>query len=297
MDKKKLLQIKNGLLKCWIPIVILVAIYMIMAVFIFDVELEDVGIMLMFISIFAVPYFLLCIVLSLIIKIKGMPKSIKADGYNRELPFDYSPAIVSVLCDNYLEGLVDIEAVKINLRIKERKIEDTGYMPVLSQHELYIVKHWNKYSVNEFKKILYNDMEKMGLIKTKKVNEIVRFIVSSFVVVAIFLGIGRLVSMFTYSLVIIGIAFILMLLTLLFILPMYLAFADNVKIKQTELGKKHKIEWLKFKNFLEDFTLLNKKEKKSVILYKEYIPYSMAVGVGEKIEKEIFGDYWEELNQ
>ena len=294
MDRKKLLQLKEALLKGWVPVIIIATLYMIIPFFTSEREIYDISFIFLPILIFIVPYLILYLVLSLIIKIKKIPKIIKIEGYNRELPFNYSPAIVSALCDNYVEGLVDIEAVKTNLLIKGIKNASIKDIQNLSQHELYVWKRWGNSSVKEFKKLLYSDMEKLGLIKIKKVNEIVRFLTGFFVIIAISIGIMRINSIF-HSIIFGGIGFIFMLLSLLLILPFSLALFDNLKIKQTKLGREHTIEWLKFKNFLEDFTLLNEREKESVIIYKEYIPYSMAVGIGEKIEKDIFAEYWEEL--
>lgn len=295
MDRKKLLQIKDALLKGWIPVIIISAVYMTIPFFTSEIEVYDISFIFLPILIFIMPYLILYIVLLLIIKMKKIPKNIKIEGYNRELPFNYSPAIVSALCDNYIEGLVDIEAVKTNLLIKGIKNASINEIQSLSQHELYVWKRWGNSSTKEFKKLLYSDMEKLGLVKIKKVNEIVRFLTSFFVTITISIGIMRLGSIFNANIVFLGIGFVFMLLSLLLILPFCLALSDNIKIKQTKLGKEHTVEWLKFKNFLEDFTLLDEREKESVIIYKEYIPYSMAVGIGEKIEKDIFNEYWEEL--
>ena len=295
MDKKKLLQIKDVLLKGWIPVIVIAAIYMIIPFFISEREIYDISFIFLPILIFIMPYLILYIVLSLIIKIKKIPKKYKIVGYNRKLPFNYSPAIVSALCDDYVEGLVDIEAVKINLLIKGIKNTNVDQIQNLSKHELYVWEKWKNSSVKEFKKLLYFDMEKLGLVKIKKVNEIARFILSFFVIIIISMFIMYLDSIFNSDNIFLGIGLIFMLLSLLLVLPFSLALSDNIKIKQTKLGKEHAIEWLKFKKFLEDFTLLNEREKESVIIYKEYIPYSMAVGIGEKIEKEIFKDYWQEL--
>ena len=295
MDRKKLLQIKDALLKGWIPVIIISAVYMPISFFTSEREVYDISFIFLPILIFIMPYLILYIVLLLIIKMKKIPKNIKIEGYNRELPFNYSPAIVSALCDNYIEGLVDIEAVKTNLLIKGIKNASINEMQSLSQHELYVWEKWGNSSTKEFKKLLYSDMEKLGLVKIKKVNEIVRFLTSFFVIITISIGIMRLGSIFNANIVFFGIGLVFMLLSLLLILPFCLALSDNIKIKQTKLGKEHTVEWLKFKNFLEDFTLLNEREKESVIIYKEYIPYSMAVGIGEKIEKDIFSEYWEEL--
>lgn len=295
MDRKKLLQLKDALLKGWVPVIIIAILYMIIPFFTSEREIYDISFIFLPILIFIVPYLILYIVLLLIIKIKKIPQNIKIEGYNRELPFNYSPAIVSALCDNYIEGLVDIEAVKTNLLIKGIKNASITDIQNLSQHELYVWKNWGNSSIKEFKKLLYSDMEVLGLIKTKKANEIARFLLSFFIIITISIGIMYLDNIFNTSNVFLGIGLIFMLLSLLLVLPFSLALSDNIKIKQTKLGKEHAKEWLKFKNFLEDFTLLNEREKESVIIYKEYIPYSMAVGIGEKIEKDIFSEYWEEL--
>jgi len=234
MDRKKLLQLKEALLKGWGPVIIIATLYMLIPLFTPEREIYDISFIFIPILIFIMPYLILYFVLSLIIKIKKIPQNIKIEGYNRELPFNYSPAIVSALCDNYIEGLVDIEAVKTNLLIKGIKNASINEIESLSQHELYVWKRWGNSSIKDFKELLYSDMEKLGLIKIKKVNEMARFLLYFCVIIAISMAIMSLGRIFNANIIFSGIVFIFMLLALLLVLPFSLALSDNIKIKQTK---------------------------------------------------------------
>ena len=55
----------------------------------------------------------------------------------------------------------------------------------------------------------------------------------------------------------------------------------------SEKGKKEYKKILKFKYYLDEYTLIKSKEMESVVLWDWYIPYSIAIGSNKGFKKDI----------
>lgn len=108
--------------------------------------------------------------------------------YCRELPNDYSPAIVSILCNYQIEVYKDLPAVILNLCAKRYIdiVENNGKYSfivinnnedTLMQSDLYVlnwIKHIDTMSFDreKWKEIITNDAINIGIIEHKNINEI-----------------------------------------------------------------------------------------------------------------------------
>lgn len=262
----------------------------------------SIGMLAIFLGVYAILLLLPC----LIYNIRNRNKDIKIEGYNYEPPYSYSPVIASYLLNNNIEALVDARAVQLNLLLNGYiDLENNKYIHTskssedLSSNEIIVYNNINKnHSTIEekFLKQAYCDMEKDNLIKKRKP---LYQIVKTFGIYSVFAVIYYLLT------AILCIAFKDVrdgnILSFLITLPGYLViilgfpvsiflikYSLNKPYKRTKLGKEHAKEWKKFKNFLEDYTLINEREEEHYKLLGEYIPYAMSLGVADKIEKEIF---------
>ena len=62
---------------------------------------------------------------------------------------------------------------------------------------------------------------------------------------------------------------------------------DKIRLKLTSSGIKERNDWLAFKNFLVDFSSLDEKDLPEIVLWEEYLVYAVALGVGEKVLRNI----------
>lgn len=242
----------------------------------------------------------------LIYKIKNNNNDIKEKGYNYEPPYNYSPVIASYLLNKNIEWLVDSKAVQLNLLLNgyldidedNKYIKTTKSIENLSGNESVIYNNINKNLPTKesvFIEQAYCDMEEMNLIKKRHpfYQVIKTFCIYLIFVVIFYMMIGILLVKGIESIA--GLV-----LTFLMLLPFYIAIISGFPImlllikkslnkpyQMTKLGKDHAREWKKFKNFLEDYTLINQRIEEHYKLLGNYIPYAMSLGVAEKIEQNI----------
>ena len=187
--------------------------------------------------------------------------------YLREIPQEYTPAIASVLYDLSTETYRDYSATIINLCIKDYLkliIDNNSYQldaidketNELKQDEIYVyncIKDNNKFDEIEFRKIVFVEMEEMGLLEEvedaeNNNNEIIE---------------GQDL--------------------LLDIINLY----KTKKYRRTQKGEEEAKEFKALKNFIHDYTLIQEKEIDYYGVLEEYIPYALSLGEADFIEDMI----------
>lgn len=233
----------------------------------------------------------------------------KAKGYNYEPPYNYSPAIASFLLDEDIDFYQEFEAIKLNLLIKGyiKKNKNNKYISTdkkpdaLLWHEYCVYKEIiaenpkNKSEMDKkyFKYSLENDLKKLKLLKDEesddKRDEYRKGIIS--IGVAFLTGFIIVLTACTVATWEDNIERMLLPLIVMIILDVAgIVTLIKKSKKRTELGKKHSNEWKKFKNYLEDYTLINEKDEEHYKLLGEYIPYAMSLGVAEKIKRKFLDE-------
>lgn len=62
---------------------------------------------------------------------------------------------------------------------------------------------------------------------------------------------------------------------------------ENIDMYLTESAKNELKKWIRFKKFIEEYTLLKEKRLEEIILYERYIPYAMVLDVNKKYSEEL----------
>ena len=65
----------------------------------------------------------------------------------------------------------------------------------------------------------------------------------------------------------------------------YYAFGRD---KYSKKGAAEYMKWKKFKNFMEEYTLVNEKEYTSIVILGKYLSYSIALGINKKCDSELY---------
>lgn len=260
-------------------------------------------------------------------------KELKHDfegNYYRELPGEYTPAEMSVLITMGRVGTHDITATLLDLVRKEqlllktetyikegffrdKEIEDyllsinlDAPAAVLNKHEAFLIDWFigrigNGNSVfldeisarakttsgarrflqdyNRWCELAKNEAEKNKFFDGSCKKGRVIGILASIVYFALGL---LLAALFRIALgyVLLALAFILFI------------FAARIK-RRTSYGNEQNAMWQAFKNFLKDFSRLDKAEIPSIVLWEHYLVYAVSLGVAKEVIKQlplVFGD-------
>lgn len=261
---------------------------------------------------------ILLITFIIIYKKYDKERKIKYRGkYHREIPADYSPAIVSYLMNNKnLKGsdlsvtilsLIEKKQLKLEqledykdflIAEKNYKFINIGSDDKLSDSELYL-KNWllndvgdkNSFTLRELKVFIKKHKElfsKIFHIWSKKVKseakelELFEKKSISMYIISITIGlIGALISLFFLSNDIVAFAGVDFFIAYAFI--MYILTLSKKSVKGIEQYTK----WKAFKNFLKDFGRFKEKELPEISLWEKYLVYAAAFGMADKVEKEM----------
>jgi len=219
---------------------------------------------------------------------------------NREIDVKYSPAVLSYLMNQKLETQKDVVATLLNLvanKVIEIKKVNDDYVFLagenenkyeeLGEDEKYLFLHfiyknefnkrkWKKYVRDEDKK--YEFSEKMDK-ETRSIKISIIVILMCILVIPINFGIRQVMDLggviwFVSVLIAIGIGAIWI---------DYQRFIDEeydvfLNVKGEEEVKK----WLRFKKFIEEYTLIEDRTIGEIQIYEKYIPYSMALNINKE---------------
>lgn len=226
--------------------------------------------------------------------------------YIRELPNYYTPALVSFVQDQAIEYNKDILGTILHLINKgylaienDKLVSRNKDISQLHLHEKYIyqcILNNIEVKFSDYKNALIEDAYKLELMK-KADN-------SKFVLKGIFkIFFGRAwLPIFLCAFVItimplsetIGIVIIIMLVLAMPIFMFarlgkgisYLIAAGTRKVELSNKGKLDQEKIYMFKNFLKEFTSMDKKNVQEIHMWDEYLTYALVLGVNKKIYED-----------
>jgi len=259
------------------------------------------------------------------------PKTGNKDIYQREVPYDYSPAIVSSLLNQFtkapgfdqitgeilhlcLLGKLKLEKTgkkDFNINLLDRKKEglplsEKMVLELLEKAALYGIekkllifktlkmdKTPNIVSLEELKYyVLYHRIE------TRQWAEEWRRCVKHEAEKMGFFAKNTAIKYYLLGTAILSILAIIVFVPLIFgvfatgfILPVM--FRDSLP-NRTLKGAEHFAKWKKLKKFLNDFSNLKEMPPDAIILWEKYLVYSIPLGVAKKVQKAmdlVFKDY------
>ena len=234
--------------------------------------------------------------------------------YLRELPDYLTPALVSFIQDESIEYNKDVLAALLKLindgylKIENNKIVNTNKdYSNLYEHEKYLcdaIKNRTDVKFSEFKDNLIIDATNLELV-TKASNEkliykgLFKMFSTKLIYIPIFIVLFAIVFMITTAfdnevsnfiasgIVLIVILFIMFLPVITIIRAgkglSYFIAAAKKKVKLSEKGKLDQEKIYMFKNFLKEFTSLDKKNTCDIHLWDEYLIYALVLEVNKNI--------------
>lgn len=233
--------------------------------------------------------------------------------YIRDIDVEYSPAILSYLQNQKIEKDKDITAcildlcAKKYLNIKQEReknysleIGTNKNINLLPEDEKYlydkIVKK-EKINYSEWKKIVLEEFNKYKFLKTTKISLYTIFLMLYFIIIislAIISEINPEIQLDE------GVNFMI----LIFFTAMELAFLEPIIITiskflregeytsgiYTNAGAREMKRWDKYKNFLQDYTLIKEKEIDSVIVLEKHIAYATVLNINKDYTNAMIND-------
>ncbi len=225
--------------------------------------------------------------------------------YIRDIPNSSAPAILSLLDNFNVEIYRDYTATILNLYLKKYidisnfndevnfyKTEKCDLLE-LQKHEIYVyncILNKEKFNEVEFKKLIYEDAEVLGLIN-KTGSERIKPILTIMIIAIMFAVciIGLIKTNNNESFVELMIVIILM----IFGIKKIYNFVGNIIAKITfnyvksSKGKKEQKKAKSLKKYLKEYTLIKEKNIDYVEILEEYIPYALSLGVAKTVENYI----------
>ena len=282
-----------------IPIVIVNAIY------------KDIGSIIL-IAVVILGYIILRLGTEIYNKLKSRISKDKGI-YIRDMEVEYSPAILSYLQNQKIEKEKDIMACILDLCAKRYlniiKEKDDVYsigigtntdiknLP-LDEKYLYdkIVKK-QKINFSKWKSIIIEEFNKYKFLKNTKISLYVVFLILYFIIMILLAIINNLNSNINLDS---GVNFMV----LIFFTAMELAFLEPIiriiseKLRKgeyisgiyTNAGAKEMKRWDKYKNYLQDYTLIKEKKIDSVMVLEKHIAYATVLNVNKDYTNAIIND-------
>ena len=320
MSKRKLKRLIKTIVK--IHILFLIALVMIAMANVAFLETSDVafrGFLYVAVAIImAVPAAIAIVVLIYFVENLGTSK--KTEYLERDIPKEIPPAIASILLDFYVDDEQDylstvsslISRGYIEIVNNQEIIIKNNNLDGLLEHEILafeIVSKKRFYNSEEFKKKTIQDAKKLGLLERANRfammwDSITDCIVDT-VVLMIIAGVGAAMP---YTLEDYGITssipwIVFWILCIVFAYKIfkdaYLAYSYNSPSREqslkyiynkTEKGDKYAERISSLRKFLNEYTLMNEKDLESIKIYEDYIPYAIALGESDAIDKFIEKD-------
>ena len=226
------------------------------------------------------------------------------DIFKRDIDCTYSPAIASILyygkirwkktlvaniINLYCKGILKIE--HNNNKIKFKVIKDETNQNDISKSDKILLdyiensNHGNKLNYKLWKKALKEEYKQLNFTKEMDISD------TKMILTIIFVSLVAIIILcFTNDYgVALNIPFGLMIGTAITI--MFSVFWKRNKftlsMNLNDAGKQKLKKWIKFKKFMEEYTLMKDREIEEDVLYEEYLPYSIALGVNKKSDESL----------
>lgn len=229
----------------------------------------------------------------------------KNDNYYRNLLPKYSIAVLSYL-DNFKIDKEEIVATLLILELKRKiKIQDKEIIVIddttenLKEDEIYVLdnlknKTLKNINIDDFAKIVKKEAYKEGVVEEnkdlsisilKKI-EIIGIISIMCFFIPFFVDINSVVMIFLsfigYAIFGGGMCFIVA-----YIIKYILLTAHDPYVRSNE-GKEINTKLEGLRKFLIDFSTIKEKTKEELILWEEYLVYSVILGINKKIVDETY---------
>lgn len=240
---------------------------------------------------------------------------------NRDISTEYPPSVVGYLINNrlrykdliadimelYAEKIIDIS--KSNEQ-GEKKIDfymqDKEYRSkVKSKSYIYIINTLIDDTKNEkldfstWKQLVIEEYEIREFAKSKNDNIWEKVI---FIIILCLTAIGGIIGwligskegviLFPTFLGIMGGAIIGTIVGIQFI--NFIKSPDNTNVFFSKYGKDELKKWMKFKNFIKDYTLLKERQMEEIAIYESYIPYAIVLDINVQYKNTKFDIFDEE---
>ena len=290
MEKWKFRNLIKILLRCFIPAVI----------FFLCVLISEGGITEDVKNLFPLLYTMLgmlgiVFLLYIITNYNKKSNEINSKDYYRDIDNDMTPAMASLVIDNYIERNEVILATILDLYVKKyiniNKMNNKMIIKVLNKevdelylHEMYVIETiQNKelIDITKFTELVEQDCIESKLMKRDSqknlgVRTLGKFALIALFICPLFMAIDSLSQVFT---LIWGISLIVLLVILNFVLPVLSSSSRTTK-GNIEANKLRKL-----KNYLRDYTLLKERDLDYINIVDRYLPFALALGEASKLEK------------
>ena len=241
----------------------------------------------------------------------------KYKEYYRDVLYGYSPGVLSYIDNFELEEESIISSVLLSLKLKKKieLSEENSQICVndnlddLDESDKYVVSKIQNGKLNDFNKYEYSSLvqsqaQKAGLIEKSKLNlaELFKTIIIFLVIIVLLIAIG--ITLFNnivnnpvqHEIEVIFLMFIILFVvffpvfTIIYSVRYIAKSASNPYIR-TASGEdmNRKLEGLK--NYLKDFSSLDEKSINDIMLWDEYLIYSVMFAQNKNITKKILGKY------
>lgn len=276
----------------------------------FDIKMLFLNIFVIMLGIFILFSFILGIIISAkmckrAFQILSVPKT---SDFLRDIPTDYSPAIVGYIMNK--QALSDSDYIATALYLYKKGyvncIKDHGKyifqkndMDIrnLAKHEEYVYNHITagiNYDMQKFVKLVENDTLQLNLIeKGREKSHIWGTIIILFLVFSFVINIQDIFNIpEKYNSIINVLIYIFMIIIFFAIISLIIESArqSNKEYKLSEKGKKDTVRWKQLKNFLNKYTLIQEKNIEHIKILDNYIVYAISLGEADKIQALIKDD-------
>ena len=239
---------------------------------------------------------------------------LKNDSYYRDILPKYSPAVLSYV-DDFKINKEDIVATLLMLEIKGKiKIKDDSIVLLddtiedLEENEIYILNKVKENMIKdinilEYASIVRNDALKKGLLQEKqgiKKNIKRRIIVNILVYLFVLIGFSMIPNFLVIAsdsaTMILGFILLMILFAFLVFMPYStIVYISHYKMLNTldpyirnDEGKMINLKLEGLRKYLVDFSQVEEKTKEQLILWEEYLVYSVILGINTKVIEEVY---------
>jgi len=234
----------------------------------------------------------------------------KYKGYYRECIKKYSPAVLSYIDNFEIDNYKDIIATLLNLKLKKYiDITETGIQILnnnlenLAHNERYLLNNLNNWNTKIFKESVIRDAEKSRLIefRTDGMKGIYKRLIILFIVCIILILLWNIIYTLPDGEIYLGNNFIIkldiniistiMLCGILGIPFMMLPYAFVYLIAsglyvRSKKGNEINEMLEGLKNYIKECTILNKRSMDELILWEDYLIYSVIFNQNKKVMQE-----------